>query len=165
MESNSPSVGSSSKKQNQGPLSQAGELAGDTLEQVKETGTSLANSAAATAKEIAGRQVSSGGELVGFLARSVGRAADDLDRDAPEIADIVRYAAKGMEGLAEDLQHKSVDELVESASSFARRRPAVVFGMTAILGYLAFRAATSDRLSGSPASGSSFRGRSGSRAG
>jgi hypothetical protein len=90
-------------------------------------------------KEMLNRQVGSGCDLASALAKSVKRAADDLDREAPQLAGLVRGAADRLDGVASDLHDQSIDQLVTSASNFTRRQPALMFGLAAIAGFMALR--------------------------
>jgi len=44
-----------------------------------------------------------------------------------------------MEEFSRTLHAKSVDELVETATSYARRQPAMLFGAAAVAGFALFR--------------------------
>jgi len=90
-------------------------------------------------KDLLNRQVGSGAEMLGGVARSARRAAEDLERDAPQIAGLVRTLASRVDGYAQGLQDQSVDQLWRSASDYTRRQPALVFGLAAIAGFFALR--------------------------
>lgn len=123
-------------------------MAGQALDQMKFSGTSLAAAAADAAKDVVGQQIASGGELIGHVADSTKSAADELEQHAPVLAGIVRQASDSIAALSSELKTRSVDELVQSTSDLARRRPELVFGVSAVLGFLAFRVLTSSAAAG-----------------
>ena len=77
--------------------------------------------------------------MVGHLAGAAKRAAQELDRDAPQVAGLVRTAAGRLDGYANDLRDQSVEQLFRTASDFTRRQPAMVFGLAALVGFFALR--------------------------
>lgn len=85
------------------------------------------------------RQVGSSAEVMGQLASSTKRAAEDLDESAPLVAGVVRTFANRIDGYAGDLRDQSVDQLIRAASELTRRQPALVFGLAALAGFLTFR--------------------------
>jgi hypothetical protein len=90
-------------------------------------------------KGLLSEKVTSGAELVGQVAGSARRAADDLERKSPQISGLLRDASILMEEFSRTLHAKSVDELVETASIYARRQPAMLFGAAAVAGFALFR--------------------------
>jgi ElaB/YqjD/DUF883 family membrane-anchored ribosome-binding protein len=99
-----------------------------------------ASSAATTrAKDMLQQQLADGGELVAHIARSTRVAGDQLDREVPQLGSLVKRAASSIEDVARGMRERSIEEVVQTASDFGRRQPAVLFGITAVLGYLAFR--------------------------
>jgi hypothetical protein len=133
----------------------------DTLSQVSDavqSATSTASKAASEAastitdqvKELLDSQLASGVEMVGHLGSSAKRAAADLDRNAPQLAGLVRGVGDRIESYADDMRDQSVDELFRSASNFTRRQPALVFGLAALAGFFAFRTIKSTPLPTQP---------------
>ena len=118
---------------------QVGEAAQDVAERAKQSASSLAADANQTFKGMLNQQLAVGADLVGEVADSARAAAGSLDESAPQIAGLVRTAAERIEGFSKDLRGRSIDEVVEIASDYARRRPLVIFGAAAALGFLAFR--------------------------
>jgi ElaB/YqjD/DUF883 family membrane-anchored ribosome-binding protein len=90
-------------------------------------------------KGLLSEKVASGAELVGQVASSTRRAADDLERNSPQISGLLRDASARMTEFSRTLHAKSVDELVETVSSYARRLPAMLFGAAAVVGFAVFR--------------------------
>src|SRR5512147_3115464 len=139
----------------------------DTLSQVSDaaqsatsTARKVASEAASTitdqVKELLDSQLASGVEMVGHLGSSAKRAAADLDRNAPQLAGLVRGMGDRIESYADDMRDQSVDELFRSASNFTRRQPALVFGLAALAGFFAFRTIKSTALHTQPVGRSSI---------
>jgi hypothetical protein len=91
------------------------------------------------------RQLSEGWGVAGQVANSFKRAADDLDESSPVAARVVRNLAERVQYYADDFQDQTVDGMISSASSFARRQPAMAFGLGALAGFLLFRSVKSAR--------------------
>jgi hypothetical protein len=119
--------------------SRIGGAAREAGRQARASATNLASEAGEKLRGLADRQVSAGADLIGHVAESVRSAADSLDESAPELGGFVRGAAERIDDVSETVREKSAGELFQSASDFTRRRPAVVFGAAALLGFLAFR--------------------------
>src|SRR3984893_6565215 len=90
-------------------------------------------------KEILNRQVGGGADILGNVARSVRRAAEHIERDSPQIADLARTLAMRVDGYAHDLRDQSVEQIWQTTKDFTRRQPAVVFGLAALAGFFALR--------------------------
>jgi len=90
-------------------------------------------------KGLLGEKLASGAELVGQVASSTRRTADELERNSPQFSGVLRDASTRMEEFSRTLHAKSVDELVETATSYARRQPAMLFGAAAVAGFALFR--------------------------
>jgi hypothetical protein len=120
-------------------LSTASSFAEETAGKVKQAASDTAETLTGEVKDLLNRQVGSGSDMLGCVARSARRAAEDLERDAPQIAGLVRTLASRVDGYAQGLQDQSVDQLWRSASDYTRRQPALVFGLAAIAGFFALR--------------------------
>jgi ElaB/YqjD/DUF883 family membrane-anchored ribosome-binding protein len=130
-------------------VSKLADVAQQAGNQAKQTASSLASDANQKAKGFLNQQVASGAELAGHVADSARCAADSLDRNAPQLADLMRGAAKKVEELSRDLQGQTVDDLMQTASDFTRRQPAVVFGLASLAGFLLLRVLKSNPPSSS----------------
>jgi ElaB/YqjD/DUF883 family membrane-anchored ribosome-binding protein len=130
-------------------VSKLADVAQQAGSQAKRTASSLASDANQKAKGFLNQQVASGAELAGHVADSARCAADNLDQNAPQLADLVRGAAKNLEEFSRDLQGQTVEDLVRTASDFTRRQPAVVFGLASLAGFLLFRVLKSNPPSSS----------------
>jgi ElaB/YqjD/DUF883 family membrane-anchored ribosome-binding protein len=106
---------------------------------LRKTASSLASDTRDRMKGLLGEKVASGAEFVDQVGSSTRRAADDLERNSPLISGLLRDASVRIEEFSQTLHAKSVDELVETASRYARRQPAMLFGAAAVAGFALFR--------------------------
>lgn len=128
----------------------ASDMARDASRRAKEAASGAASTVTQNMKEMLDRQVGSGASMAGHFASSVRLAADDLAKESPVAGNLVRSFADKIDGYASELQDKTVDQLGRAASDFTRREPALVFGLAAIAGFLAYRTMKSARPIGSP---------------
>jgi len=154
----SESARSAQSASDQGVRAKAGEavsrladVAQQAGTQAKEAASVLASDANQKAKGFLNQQVASGADLAGHVADSVRSAADNLDRSAPQLADLVRGAADRVEEFSRDIRGQSVDELMRTASDFTRRQPALVFGLASLAGFVLLRVLKSNPPSNSRA--------------
>jgi hypothetical protein len=146
------SSGSSSARSHTPPPSQdmrakAGEAAASKMsdaarqasDQAKQVASSLASDATKQAKGLLNMQVTAGADMVAHVADSARAAAEALDQNAPQLAGLVRNAAQRVEEFSQDLRDQTVEDLIRMASDFTRKRPALVFGLASLAGFLAFR--------------------------
>jgi hypothetical protein len=120
-------------------------------EKAKQSALDVAGTATHQVKGLLDGQVASGAEMIGHLAKSTRRAAEELDHDAPQLAGLVRGVAVQIDGLAGNMRDQTVDELLRTASDFTRRKPALVFGLASLAGFFVFRVLKS-APSGAPTS-------------
>src|SRR5262249_30331776 len=111
----------------------------DAMNQAKKSAGSLAAEATERAKGALRERVATGADLIGQVAASAHVAANSLDPNAPQLAGFLRDAGQRMDGFSRDLRDKSIDELLETSMDFAKRQPAVLFGVAAATGFLLFR--------------------------
>jgi hypothetical protein len=91
------------------------------------------------AKELLDKQVGRGASLLGSVGSSVQAAARELETGAPQMAGFVRSFGDRIDRYATDLEGQTVDGVIRSAGDLARRQPALVFGLTALAGFLVMR--------------------------
>jgi ElaB/YqjD/DUF883 family membrane-anchored ribosome-binding protein len=113
--------------------------AGDAASKAKQAASEAAATVTGQVKTLLDNQVSGGADIVGHMAGAVKKAAQELDRNVPQLAGLVRTAADRMDGYAGDLRDQSVDQLIRAASDFTRRQPAMVFGLAALAGFFVLR--------------------------
>jgi hypothetical protein len=102
--------------------------------------------------------------MLGLVARSAKHAAEDLDRDSPQLAGLLRTVATQVDSYAHDLKDQSVDRMWQTAAGFTRRQPALVFGLAALAGFFAIRTLKSSPSISAPSiqpSQGNYSGRSG----
>ena len=120
-------------------LSAASSLAGEAAEKVKEAASETAATITSEVKQLLDRQVGGGAQMLGSVARSAKRAAEDLEQESPQVAGLVRAFASRVDGYANDLRNQSFDQIVKTTSDFTRQQPALVFGLAALAGFFALR--------------------------
>jgi hypothetical protein len=94
-----------------------------------------AESAKAEARRIANQQKDAGAVRLGEVAGAVRGAARTLETGMPQMAGYIHEAAARLEDAAKTMRHRSVDDLVDEVSSFARAQPAVFFGGAMLAGF------------------------------
>jgi hypothetical protein len=107
------------------------------------------------ARQFAERQKSAGAEQIGGVARAVHGAADKLEQDLPFAADYVRQAAATIEGAADSLKQKSVDDIAKSVADFARAQPVAFIGGAVLAGFVLARFLKSSAEPSAPSTASS----------
>jgi hypothetical protein len=152
------SSGSTSSRSHTSPPSQdmtakAGDAASKVADAAREAGdrakqaaSSLASDATKQAKSFLNMQVTAGADMVGHVVDSARIAAETLERDAPQLAGLVRSMAERAEEFSQDLRGQTVEDLIRTASDFTRKQPALVFGLASLAGFLAFRVFKSSPL-------------------
>jgi hypothetical protein len=131
-------------------FSQAPDMTWDAGEKTKRAAGHTASTVTDNVKELLDRQLATGATMVGQFASSIRLAADDLDRKAPMLRRLVRGFANSVDGYADGLQEKTVEQLARSASDFTQRQPALVFGLAALAGFLALRTLKNTGSSAAP---------------
>jgi hypothetical protein len=145
-------TGAALKEETARVASEVREQGSKLAEEVKTVGQDLGSAAAKEAEALADQGKQAGVERGLGLAHATRRVADDLEGTSPEIARHVRTAADSIEGVADSLRQRSVGDLLQDASTFARQQPAAFFGAAALAGFAIARFAKSS------ASGSSMSG-------
>jgi ElaB/YqjD/DUF883 family membrane-anchored ribosome-binding protein len=124
-------------------FSQASDVARDAGAKARDVASETASDVTAQVKDLLDRQIGTSANIAGHLATSARRAADDLADESPFVAGVVRTFADRVEGYADGIKDRTVEELVRTASDFTRRQPALVFGLAALAGFVIFRTARS----------------------
>jgi len=134
-----PSLGGSGNSRMSRLADTAQQSAQQAADGLRQTASSLASDTGDRMKGLLSEKVAAGAELVGQVASSARRAADDLERNSPQLSGFLRDASARMDEFSRTVRGKSADELIETASSYARRQPAVLFGAAAVAGFALFR--------------------------
>ena len=120
-------------------FSKASETARDAGEKAKRAATEAASTMSDHVMGLLNDQLGVGAQSAINFAGSMRVAADELEQDNPMLAGLVRGFAQNVDQYADRLEDKTVEQLVESASAFTRRQPALTFGLAALAGFFAFR--------------------------
>jgi ElaB/YqjD/DUF883 family membrane-anchored ribosome-binding protein len=117
----------------------AGETAQQAQHQLRGAAARLSDEASSAASGFMTSQIGAGADFASEIAHSMQCAADELGQKAPQLGRLVHRAARRVDDFAGEVRDKTVEELFEDASDFARRQPALVFGAAAVLGFAMFR--------------------------
>ena len=135
-------------------LQQAGEdvkqRASDTLaattgaarEKLDELGTAAretATHAADKVKQQIGVQQGAGADYAKRLADNIRGAAKAFEQDTPIAARTIEMAAGYVEDAAQKLRNGSLNDVIDGATSFARRQPAAFLGLSVLAGFAVVR--------------------------
>jgi hypothetical protein len=129
-------------------------------DEVRRQGEEIASSAVEQADRYAEEQKKAGAEHLAGIAQAVERAADDLRDASPELARYAESAASSVNRFSETLKQRNVRELVDDATDFARREPALFFGASVVAGMMLARFLRSHEEPGDRYAGNASSGRS-----
>jgi ElaB/YqjD/DUF883 family membrane-anchored ribosome-binding protein len=100
----------------------------------------LLNQAGDKIKDAADQGKTKAGGAMDELASMVEGVATSLDEKlGAQYGDYARKAASAVSGVADTLKSKDVDELMEGARDFVRKKPAIAIGAAAALGFVLTR--------------------------
>jgi hypothetical protein len=120
-------------------FSKASDTARDAGEKAKRAAADAAATMTDSLVGLLNEQLGVGADSAGRFASSMRLAADDLERESPMLASLVRGVARNVDNYANSLEDQTIQQLAQKASDFTRRQPAMVFGAAAIAGFFAFR--------------------------
>lgn len=106
-----------------------------SADQAKSQIAQAAESAKAEARRIGNQQKEAGADRLGEVAGAVHGAARTLETGMPQMASYIHGAAARLEGAATTLRHRSLDDLIDGISNFARTQPVVFFGGAVLAGF------------------------------
>jgi ElaB/YqjD/DUF883 family membrane-anchored ribosome-binding protein len=121
-------------------MSRASSLAYQATDTVLQAASDSASSISHQVTDMLDRQVVNGADMIHQVASSTRLAADDMTERMPQVAGMVRSVADRIDGYADGMRDKTVDQMVASAADFTRRQPVAVFGLAALAGFLVLRA-------------------------
>jgi ElaB/YqjD/DUF883 family membrane-anchored ribosome-binding protein len=107
---------------------------GAASERIQDSATGLIDQAGRTAQAQANHTLNQAGDALSQVARAVRDAGDGLREQRPEIAGIADTAAERVDQAATYLRQHEPQELIDSATDFARRQPALVIGGALVAG-------------------------------
>jgi len=142
---------------------QASDTAASLTEDLKSAATTMTRAAKDQAADFAsgvGQELSKtaesqktkGVETIQGFARAITRAADELQGQSPGVAQSIRSAAQKVESFSNNLNSRSVDELLKASGDFAKSQPMLFVGMSVAAGFALARFLKSSADSPSPAS-------------
>ena len=120
-------------------FSKASDMARDAGAKAKRAASDTASGMTDSVMGLLNEQLGTGAASAGRLADAMRVAADDLSRESPLLAGVVRTFAGNVDGYADRLENQTVEQLTKTASDYTRRQPALVFGLAAVAGFFAFR--------------------------
>jgi hypothetical protein len=100
-----------------------------------ETAKTVASDAGEQLKITIQDQKQAGAHHVARFAQAVESAADQLDRDTPELARYVREAAHQVEAFSQNLRERDVRQLLGDVQDFARQQPTAFLGASMLVGF------------------------------
>jgi hypothetical protein len=116
---------------------------GDVGSMVSSATEALTNRAAeairGTASDFAEARKREGAERIKGFGRAVHGAADEIGKEIPQAADYVHQAASRIEGAADELRNRSIEDLIGSLTRFARQQPAAAFAGAVLVGFVLSR--------------------------
>src|SRR5690625_2490477 len=104
-------------------------IADEVREQVREGVAYARDEAERQARE----GVHYGSDQIGRTAGALRSVADDLEGTFQ--GEILRHAADGLQGLADDIRDKSIGEIIGDVAAYARRHPVTYLGGAALAGF------------------------------
>lgn len=131
-------------------FARASDMARDAAEKAKRAAADTAATMSDHLMGILNEQLGAGATSASQFASSMRVAADDLERDNPKLADLVRGISHNVDEFADRFGDKTVEDLARDAGDLTRRQPALVFGLAAIAGFFAFRTFKTARSISSP---------------
>jgi hypothetical protein len=117
----------------------ASDMARDAAEKAKRAASDTTSGVSDSVLGVLNEQLAAGAKAGGRLANAMRLAADDLSKESPLLAGVVRTVARNVDDYASRMEDQTVDELTRTASDYTRRQPALVFGLAALAGFVAFR--------------------------
>jgi hypothetical protein len=120
-------------------VAKIGDLAADAADETKRSAAALASEANRKVKTFLEQQVDHGADLLDHVAVAARVAADELERDVPQLATMIRAASEQVERFSGEIRDQSFDHLARRSADFARQRPAVIFAAAAACGFLLLR--------------------------
>jgi ElaB/YqjD/DUF883 family membrane-anchored ribosome-binding protein len=118
-------------------------VAQGAADELKRSAALLARDGSEKLTDALSKQLSSGAGFVEEASESLRAAAAELDETLPPVAYALRTAASRGDDIAEQIRTKTLGELLEAGSAYARRNPMLVFSAAAGVGLLLSRFAKS----------------------
>jgi hypothetical protein len=120
-------------------FSKASETARDAGGKARRAATDAAATMSDHVMDVLNDQLGAGARSVGHVARAMNVAAEDLERESPLIAGLLRNSAENVDRYSDQLENQTVEGLFKATADATRRQPALMFGLAAVAGFFAFR--------------------------
>jgi ElaB/YqjD/DUF883 family membrane-anchored ribosome-binding protein len=120
-------------------MNRASGMAQEAGDYATRAASSLASEAQGKVSGLLQGQIEAGANYVSMMSETANSAARDLDDKAPELARLLRDVASRTDRFADNLRHRSADEMMDMAASYARENPRVFFGGAIAIGFLLSR--------------------------
>jgi hypothetical protein len=118
-------------QQYQGPRSGDDRLAADMQHVADEAADAMKH----RTREMADEAKDKGSDQMAGVSRAVHEAADRLGEELPQAAGYIHSAAAQLDSASAALRERSIEDLIGSFSSFARRQPAAAFAGSVLAGF------------------------------
>jgi ElaB/YqjD/DUF883 family membrane-anchored ribosome-binding protein len=123
-------------------------MAQGATDELRRSAAELARDGSEKLTDALSKQLSTGAGFVEEASESLRAAAAELDETLPPIAYALRTAASRGDDIAEQIRTKTLGELLDAGSAYARQNPLLVFSAAAGVGLLLSRFAKSSGQSG-----------------
>ena len=111
----------------------------DVGDGIAEFASQMANAAAEKvadkSQETIRQQKGTGADHLGRIGQAVHGAAEEFGKELPQAAGYIHSAANALEGASTALRERSVEDLLSTFNSFARRQPAAAFAGSVLAGF------------------------------
>jgi hypothetical protein len=124
-------------------------LLSSEVEQAQKTASAATNRVKKRARDFAEQQKSTGADQIGGVAHAMEAAAGELKRQMPKAAEYIEEVAGRFDTMASTLRQRSVDDILDSATAFARKQPILFFAGAVATGFALSRFAKSSANRGS----------------
>jgi ElaB/YqjD/DUF883 family membrane-anchored ribosome-binding protein len=143
---NKPKVAAKSKSQVSKAVAKAAPIAGKAQKKVTNEMNNFKEKAADTARVAANRGKERASEAVGGIGKLLRDSAGTIDDNVGKnYGDYARSAADAVDGFADKMSTKEVDDIIGDARDFVRKSPAVAIGAAAAIGFVLVRLLRSGR--------------------
>jgi ElaB/YqjD/DUF883 family membrane-anchored ribosome-binding protein len=113
---------------------------------MKDEFSNFKSQAGEKARDAANRSKDRAAEALGGIGKIIRESADTIDEKVgAQYGDYARSAADAVDGFADKVDGKAVDDIVEEARQFVRKSPAVAIGAAAAIGFVLARIVRSGR--------------------
>lgn len=126
--------------QQPGTMNQAQDATSQIADQARQKSGEVMQQAQETAKNTLDQQKGRAAQSVGTVADALRHTGEHLQQnDQGSFGQVANQLADRLEQFSNDLQNKSVDEMIDGVENFARQDPQLFLGGAVVLGLLAAR--------------------------